>query len=59
MIHIDSSPYPNWLARLIVKTATSLGFGENYVVGYGNYNINEPIVPKAVAPRIWHGTVVN
>ncbi|MGI4852029.1 MAG: alpha/beta fold hydrolase [Janthinobacterium lividum] len=46
MIAINSNPYPNWLARLIVSTATSLGMGQNYVIGYGDYKMNQPINPK-------------
>lgn len=48
MLNIHTNPYPYWLARLMVTTATWLGFGNAYAFGYGDYNPNVKIDPQKV-----------
>jgi lysophospholipase len=48
MLNIHTNPYPCWLGRLMVTTATWLGFGNAYAFGYGDYNPNQKIDPKKV-----------
>ncbi len=48
MINVITDPYPVWMARWMVSSATWMGLGQSYVVGYGDYQVNQPINPEKV-----------
>jgi lysophospholipase len=42
MLEINTKPYPEWFAQIMVGTLTTLGFGEHYAPGQHDSNFNAP-----------------
>jgi lysophospholipase len=42
MLKINTKPYPEWFAQLLVGTLTAIGFGEHYAVGQHDSSLAAP-----------------